>query len=332
MKISVKKKRQLDLAVETKGLVKVFGDHTAVDGVDLKIEKGTVYGFLGPNGAGKTTTIRMLATLLKPDAGYARIFGHDLETETKEVRKRISLTGQYASIDEDLTGLENLIMIAKLSGFKSKEAKARALELLSAFQLEEATKKQVKKYSGGMRRRIDIAASIVVTPDLLFLDEPTTGLDPRSRNQVWDIVRALTSVGTTVLLTTQYLEEADKLADRIAVIDKGKIIAEGTSQELKASVGKGTLSVTISNPEDSESVLNILTRYLDSQIKISEERTVLIAQVNDPSRVAEAMGELVRSNIELLDFSLGQPSLDEVFLTLTNESAGRYKQKEGATT
>ncbi|WP_413381345.1 ATP-binding cassette domain-containing protein [Alkalihalobacillus sp. 1P02AB] len=332
MRINVKKEQPFEWAVETKGLVKVFGDHTAVDGVDLKIKKGTVYGFLGPNGAGKTTTIRMLATLLKPDAGYARIFGHDLETETKEVRKRISLTGQYASIDEDLTGLENLIMIAKLTGFKSKEAKARALELLQAFRLEDAAKKQVKKYSGGMRRRIDIAASIVVTPDLLFLDEPTTGLDPRSRNQVWDIVRALTSVGTTVLLTTQYLEEADQLADRIAVIDKGKIIAEGTSQELKASVGKGKLTVTITHAEDSENVSAILTRYLDTPLKVSDDKTVFVAQVSDPSRVAEAMGELVRSNIELLDFSLGQPSLDEVFLMLTNQSEVVDKQKEGVTT
>ncbi|MDQ0206064.1 ATP-binding cassette domain-containing protein [Alkalicoccobacillus murimartini] len=317
-----------ELAIEAKGLVKTFGKHRAVDGVDLSIRKGTVYGFLGPNGAGKTTTIRMLATLLTPNEGEARIFGHDLASETAEVRSRISLTGQYASIDEDLTGIENLVLIARLMGYSRAQAKARATELLHAFGLEEASKRQVKKYSGGMRRRIDIAASIVVTPELLFLDEPTTGLDPRSRNQVWDIVRALVSAGTTVLLTTQYLEEADQLADRIAVINKGKIIAEGTSDELKASVGSGTLQLRLSDPNTRDQAIHILEETLHSTVFVGNDAAVLTSQVKDSSRVIKALATLDDTGISLSDFSLGQPSLDEVFLTLTGKTVDDEERKE----
>jgi ABC-2 type transport system ATP-binding protein len=306
-----------DLAIEAKGLVKVFGKKRAVDGVDLKVKKGTVYGFLGPNGAGKTTTVRMLATLLQPDAGQARILGYDLVKDADAVRHRVSLTGQFASLDEDLTGLENLIMIARLIGYTRKQARNRAKELLDTFGLEDAAKRQVKKYSGGMRRRIDIAASIIVTPKLLFLDEPTTGLDPRSRNQVWDIVRALTSTGTTVLLTTQYLDEADQLADRIAVIDDGKIIAEGTGGELKASIGSGTLHVRLLDPETRQQAEHLLKEQLDTVIQLSSDPAVLSAQVSDAERAVYALGELARADIAITDFSLGQPSLDEVFLTLT---------------
>ena len=212
-----------DLAVEASGLVKTFGETRAVDGVDLAVRRGTVYGLLGPNGAGKTTTIRMLATLLRPDAGTARVFGHDVVRGADEVRSRVSLTGQFASVDEDLTGFENLVLIARLLGYSRKQAKVRASELLDAFGLADAADRQVKNYSGGMQRRLDIAASIVITPDLMFLDEPTAGLDPRSRHQVWEIVRALVAGGTTVLLTTQYLDEADRLADRIAVVDAGRV-------------------------------------------------------------------------------------------------------------
>ncbi|WP_370621867.1 ATP-binding cassette domain-containing protein [Bacillus sp. JCM 19034] len=240
------------LAIEAKGLVKVFGSNRVVDGVDLAIPKGSVYGFLGHNGAGKTTTIRMLSTLLPMDGGTVKVFGHDLAKEPHEVRGQISLAGQYASLDEDLTGYENLVMIARLVGYSRKRSKMRAQELLRVFGLEEAAKRQVKTYSGGMRRRIDIAGSIVVTPRILFLDEPTTGLDPQSRNQVWEIVRALASVGTTVLLTTQYLEEADRLADRIAVMKQGRIIAEGTSNELKSSVGSRMLHIRLVHEEESE--------------------------------------------------------------------------------
>ncbi|MFV8830273.1 ATP-binding cassette domain-containing protein [Alkalihalobacterium sp. APHAB7] len=319
-----------EYAIEATGLVKVFGRNRAVDGVNLKVPKGTVYGILGPNGAGKTTAIRMLATLLKPDGGSATILGHDLSNEANEVRRKVSLTGQFASIDEDLSGMENLVMIARLMGYSRKGAKERAIELLRAFGLEEAAKRQVKKYSGGMRRRIDIAASIVVTPELLFLDEPTTGLDPRSRSQVWDIVRVLVSTGTTVLLTTQYLDEADQLADRIAVIDRGKVIAEGTSGELKASVGSGTLHVRVLDPELRPQAEKVLTTILDTSIQLASDPAALSARVSDTERVAFALGELSRANIAIADFSLGQPSLDEVFLTLTGRPAEDNSTKEEA--
>ena len=228
---------QIPLAIEATGLVKSFGETRAVDGVDLAVRRGSVYGVLGPNGAGKTTTVRMLATLLRPDAGSGRVLGHDIVREADAVRGLVSLTGQLASVDEDLTGRENLILIGRLLGLKRAAAKARSTELLEAFGIADAAGRLVKHYSGGMRRRLDIAASIVVTPELMFLDEPTTGLDPRSRNQVWDIIRALRAGGTTILLCTQYLDEADQLADGIAVIDHGKVIAEGTPGQLKASVG-----------------------------------------------------------------------------------------------
>lgn len=317
-----------DWAIEAEGLVKVFGNERAVDGVDLAIRKGTVYGFLGPNGAGKTTTIRMLATLLPADAGNARIFGHDLVSESAAIRRRISLTGQYASIDEDLTGIENLMLIARLMGYTRKQAKTRAMELLGAFGLDHAAKRQVKKYSGGMRRRIDIAASIVVTPDLLFLDEPTSGLDPRSRNQVWDIIRALVRTGTTVLLTTQYLEEADQLADRIGVIQRGKIIAEGTSSELKASVGRGTLNVQLVQPSDQRRAKDILEDRLGTAVHLGADSTSLTAQADDSALVAEALAEFARQHIEVSDFSLGRPSLDEVFLTLTGQAVEQKRDSE----
>jgi ABC-2 type transport system ATP-binding protein len=234
-------KVQTALAIETEGLVKVFGETTAVDGIDLAVRAGTVYGMIGPNGAGKTTTIRMLATLLRPDAGSARVLGHDVVAEADAVRRCVSLTGQFASVDDELTGRENLVLIGRLLGFSRRPAEARADELLDAFGLAEPADRLVRTYSGGMRRRLDIAASLVVTPELLFLDEPTTGLDPRSRNQVWEIVRVLVAAGTTVLLTTQHLDEADQLADRIAIIDRGRVIAEGTSAELKSLAGASTL-------------------------------------------------------------------------------------------
>jgi ABC-2 type transport system ATP-binding protein len=309
------------LAIRAEGLVRRFGDNIAVDGVDLEVAPGEIYGLLGPNGAGKTTTIRMFATLLRPDSGSARVFGHDVVGEADAVRGRVSLTGQFASVDEDLTGLENLVLIARLLGHSRKAARARASELLDAFGLTEAAGRQVKNYSGGMRRRLDIAASIVVTPDLIFLDEPTAGLDPRSRNQVWDIVRTLAVGGTTVLLTTQYLDEADQLADRIAVIDHGRVIAEGTPSELKASVGSGALHVRLRAPEQRPEAELVLSQTLGVSVHLESDPAALSARVSDPERVAHALAELSRSGVAITDFALGQPSLDEVFLALTGHPA-----------
>ncbi len=316
-----------EFAIQADGLVKHFGKTKAVDGVDLRVRTGTVYGILGPNGAGKTTTVRLLATLLDPDAGQATVLGHDLVREAHAVRSRISLTGQFASVDEDLTGLENLMLLAKLLGFKGRDAKRRASELLGAFDLEEAATKQIKTFSGGMRRRLDIAASLVVTPDLLFLDEPTTGLDPRSRNQVWAIVRALVADGTTVLLTTQYLEEADQLADRIAVIDHGRVIAEGTSGELKASVGSGTLHVGLRDPADRERAGAFLKDRLGVEPHFEDEASSLSLQISDTARAARAMADLSDAGIGVGGFSLGQPSLDEVFFALTGHAAEETNSK-----
>ncbi|AZM47359.1 daunorubicin/doxorubicin resistance ABC transporter ATP-binding protein DrrA [Streptomyces sp. WAC 06738] len=336
------------LAIETSGLVKVFGETRAVDGVDLAVPRGTVYGVLGPNGAGKTTTVKMLATLLRPDGGEARIFGKDVVRDANAVRSRVSLTGQYASVDEDLTGTENLVLLGRLLGHRPAAARVRAAQLLEAFGLSEAAAKQVKNYSGGMRRRIDIAASILNTPDLLFLDEPTTGLDPRSRNQVWDIVRAVVAQGTTVLLTTQYLDEADQLASRIAVIDHGKVIAEGTKGELKASVGAGSVHLRLRDAaQRAEAVALLETALSGAQVQLEADPVALTARVGNgdggtahaegyggghaaAAQAAAALAELARADITVDNFSLGQPSLDEVFLALTDRPAGAETQEAAA--
>ncbi|RAJ63380.1 ABC-2 type transport system ATP-binding protein [Streptomyces sp. Amel2xB2] len=325
-------------AVETHGLVKVFGDNRAVDGIDLRVPAGAVYGVLGPNGAGKTTAVRMLATLLRPDGGRARVFGHDVLREPAAVRARVSLTGQYASLDEDLTGTENLVLLSRLLGHTRSAARGRAAALLEAFGLADAARRQVKHYSGGMRRRIDIAASILGTPDLLFLDEPTTGLDPRSRNQVWDIVRAVVARGTTVLLTTQYLDEADQLADRIAVIDHGRVIAEGTPGQLKSSVGAGSVQLRLHDPAQRAEAHRVLARTLAARVERSESDPVaLTARVpgdgggrGGAEQAARALAELTRHGIAVGHFSLGQPSLDEVFLALTDRPAPGTDAVHGA--
>ncbi|QDY77936.1 ATP-binding cassette domain-containing protein [Streptomyces qinzhouensis] len=316
-----------ELAIETRGLVKVFGENRAVDGVDLAVPAGTVYGVLGPNGAGKTTTVRMLATLLRPDDGEARIFGKDVLKDADAVRSRVSLTGQYASVDEDLTGTENLLLLARLLGHSKAAARDRADQLLHAFGLSEAAGRQIKNYSGGMRRRIDIAASILNTPDLLFLDEPTTGLDPRSRSQVWDIVRAVVSQGTTVLLTTQYLDEADQLASRIAVIDHGKVIAEGTKGELKASVGSGSVHLRLRHADQRPEAEKLLAAALGGEVQLDSDPVALTARVGSldeggdaAEHAGRALAELSRAGITVDNFSLGQPSLDEVFLALTDKT------------
>ncbi len=318
------------LAIETEGLVKVFGATRAVDGVDLAVPTGTVHGMLGPNGAGKTTAIRMLATLLRPDAGRARVLGHDIVAQADAVRAVVSLTGQFASVDEELTGRENLVLVCRLLGFGRRPAGERADELLDAFGLAEAADRLVSEYSGGMKRRLDIAASIAVTPDLLFLDEPTTGLDPRSRNQVWDIVRVLVAAGTTVLLTTQYLDEADQLADRIAIIDHGRIIAEGTSGQLKASVGSGTFHVRLHDPAERPAAEQILAATLAVPVVRDGDPVALSARGAPPERITRALGELAAAGLTVEEFALGQPSLDEVFLALTGHPTDDDQHEEGA--
>lgn len=310
-----------EMAVEVDGLIKHFGTTKAVNGIDLRVERGCVYGVLGPNGAGKTTMLRMLATLLPPDAGQARVLGYDVVREADAVRSRISLTGQFASVDEDLSGRENLVLLGRLLGFHRAAAKQRADELLAAFDLSDASGKQIKTYSGGMRRRLDIAASLIITPELVFLDEPTTGLDPRSRNHVWEIVRALVTDGSTVLLTTQYLEEADQLAQRIAVIDQGKVIAEGTSQELKAATGSGVLHIRLADPQARDQARQLLEARLSALVHLEADPAGLTIQFSDSEKATYALAELPRAGIALSSFSLGQPSLDEVFLALTGHAA-----------
>ena len=326
-----------DRAIEASGLVKKFATTRAVDGVDLNVPRGSVFGLLGPNGAGKTTTVRILATLLRPDGGTARVLGHDVVQEADAVRRRVSLTGQFASVDEDLTGLENLVLLGLLLGHRRRRAKDRASDLLDAFGLAAAAGRQVRTYSGGMRRRLDIAASTIVTPDLLFLDEPTTGLDPRSRADVWGVVRDVVAAGTTVLLTTQYLDEADQLADRIAVIDHGTVIAEGTNGQLKASVGSGALRVRLLDPGQRPQAEQMLARALGVPVRVESDPVALSAQLSAAptgnvagARVTSALAGLSRSGIAVAEFTLGQPSLDEVFLALTGRRTGADPTLENA--
>jgi ABC-2 type transport system ATP-binding protein len=308
-------------AIETAGLAKHFGKTRALDGVDLRIREGSVYGLLGPNGAGKTTTIRILATLLKPTAGTATVLGHDVVRDAKAVRQKVSLTGQYASVDEDLTGQENLVLVGRLLGLSWRSAKQRASELLEAFGLAAAAGRQVLTYSGGERRRIDIAASLVAIPEILFLDEPTTGLDPRSRTQVWDLVRRIAAAGTTVLLTTQYLDEADRLAERLAVIDHGRVIAEGTSRELKASVGSNALHVRLASAEQRALAQQLVSRVLGDGLLPMTEPTEVAARLESPAQAAAVLTALTEGNVDVAQFSVGNPSLDEVFLALTGKPA-----------
>ncbi|MBZ4321272.1 ATP-binding cassette domain-containing protein [Streptomyces huiliensis] len=315
-------------AVEVAGLTKVFGGGVrAVDGVDLVVPTGGVYGVLGPNGAGKTTFVRILATLLRPDGGRVRVFGRDVVEDAEGVRARVALTGQFASLDDDLTGAENLVLLGKLLGYGGRGARQRAAALLEGFGLSEAGGRQVKGYSGGMRRRLDIAASLVSRPDLLFLDEPTTGLDPRSRNHVWEMVRAVVAQGTTVLLTTQYLDEADRLASRIAVIDRGRVIAEGTKAELKASVGAGSVHVRLEDPASRERAAGVLDACLAGVTQREDDPVALTVRLGGggaaaAGQAATALAELARAGIGVESFSLGQPSLDEVFLALTDDGSG----------
>jgi oleandomycin transport system ATP-binding protein len=313
-------------AIWAEGLVKRFGETTALAGVDLAVRTGTVLGLLGPNGAGKTTAVRVLATLLRPDAGHATVGGYDVVRNAHQVRQLIGLTGQYASVDEALTGTENLQLIARLLGMPRREAKARARELLARFQLDDAATRAAKTYSGGMRRRLDLAASLVGRPQLLYLDEPTTGLDPRSRLELWGMVRSLVADGVTVLLTTQYLEEADQLADDIAVIDEGRVIATGRPDELKARIGAQSLAVRPADDADVPTVLSVVAELAGVTPEV--DGRLVTAPVTDPALLPAAVRRLDDAGVVISELALRNSSLNEVFLSLTGRPAEETPQTE----
>jgi ABC-2 type transport system ATP-binding protein len=307
-------------AIEVHGLVKRFGEVCALNGVDLVAQRGRVLGLLGPNGAGKTTLVRVLATLLRADAGTATVLGLDVQHDAAELRERIGLAGQYAAIDENLTGLENLTMVGRLYGADRRSAKARGSELLERFELSEAASRPTKTYSGGMRRRLDLAAALVAKPPVLFLDEPTTGLDPRSRLSLWAMIEGLVAEGTTALLTTQYLDEADRLADTIAVIDHGRLIAEGTSDELKDRLGGERLEVRLESGADLDAALAALAPMSDEP-PIAEARLVKVNVRERAGSIVDAVRRLSDAGVGVDDLALRRPTLDDVFLALTGHAA-----------
>jgi oleandomycin transport system ATP-binding protein len=317
---------RMDQAIWAEGLVKRFGETTALDGIDLVVRTGTVLGLLGPNGAGKTTAVRVLSTLLEPDAGHATVGGYDVVRDAHRVRQLVGLTGQYAAVDEMLTGTENLLLIGRLLGMPRAEAKQRAGELLEQFGLADAADRATKTYSGGMRRRLDLAASLVGQPPFLFLDEPTTGLDPRARSELWDLIRSLVAGGVTVLLTTQYLDEADELADEIVVIDHGRVIASGAPDELKAKTGSQTLAV---RPED-ETKLAVVTSVVKelAQTEPDVDGSLVTAPVTDPRLLSAVVRRLDDADVVLTELTLRNASLNEVFLSLTGHPAEEDETEE----
>ncbi|HEX6256154.1 MAG TPA: ATP-binding cassette domain-containing protein [Euzebyales bacterium] len=308
-------------AVVVENLSKAFGRTRALVGIDLAIREGTVLGLLGPNGAGKTTAVRVLSTLLRPDDGRATVFGVDVVEQPALVRSLIGLAGQYAAVDELLTGRENLRMVGRLYHLREADVKARGDELLERFDLVDAADRPVKTYSGGMRRRLDLAASLVNRPRLLYLDEPTTGLDPRSRVDLWQMIKALVDDGTTLLLTTQYLEEADRLADEIAVIDRGRVIAEGTADELKSSVGGQVVEVKVTRPDDVARVVDLMSRVGESEASRTGDLTITVPATNGVATVADAAGALRNEQVDVTDLALRRPTLDDVFLDITGRVA-----------
>jgi ABC-2 type transport system ATP-binding protein len=316
-------------AVRATGLVKAFGGFRAVDGIDLEVRRGEIFGVLGPNGAGKTTVLRMLATLLSVDEGHAEIFGVDVRREPHRIRQLIGVTGQYASVDENLTARENLWLFGRLQGVPAREARATAERLLGQFALEEAADKAIAKFSGGMRRRLDLAASLIRRPPLIFLDEPTTGLDPRTRGQMWDTIRGLVADGCTVLLTTQYLDEADQLADRIAVIDRGRKVAEGTPDELKSSVGNSTLRLQLAQQADQLLAVDVVRRLLGEEPVLSPESGRMNVALEEADRAADVLIGLRQAGITITSVSVDKPTLDEVFLAITGHGTEQDAEQPG---
>ena len=318
--------RETEAAIIMSGIEKSFKDFKVLDRIDLHVQRGIVFALLGPNGAGKTTAIRILSTLLKPDAGRARIMGYDVVEQPEEVRKVISLTGQYAAVDELLTGAENMWMMGRLYHLSPADGRRRTSELLEQFDLTDAAHRIVKTYSGGMRRRLDLAISLIATPPILFLDEPTTGLDPRSRLTMWKIITDLVTSGVTIFLTTQYLEEADQLADQIAVIDRGRIIAEGTVEQLKQQVGKERVELVFANHQQFEKARTVL----GGQIVQNEEQKQIISVVIDgsPRHLKYILDQIEQATLEVAGFSLRKPTLDDVFLSLTGRQTLEIKEGE----
>ncbi|MCC6122003.1 ATP-binding cassette domain-containing protein [Weissella cibaria] len=304
-----------EYAVEINGLTKTFGQQTAVDQVSFNIKRGEVFGLLGPNGAGKTTTLRMMTTLLQPTSGDIKIFGHDVKTESQTVRSLFGLTGQYASVDEDISARENLMIFSRLNGLSRQEAKVRTTELLEEFSLVNSADKAISNFSGGMRRRLDLAVSLITRPALIFLDEPTTGLDPRTRTQMWDTIRQLVEAGSTIVLTTQYLEEADELADRIAVIDHGKLVSIGTPAELKAQVGGAKLLVEVADDAQAEQARGVMADTLPATPQVT--RNVVEVAIDDINTVAGVLQAITAAGVTMTNMSVEQPSMDDVFFALT---------------
>lgn len=304
-----------DLAVEIKDLTKQFGKNLAVDHISLKIKRGEVFGLLGPNGAGKTTTLRMITTLLSPTSGTIHIFGHDVKDEAQVARSLFGLTGQYASVDEDLSARENLLIFSRLNGLSRTEAKQRTSELLEEFSLVDSANKAISNFSGGMRRRLDLAVSLITRPALIFLDEPTTGLDPRTRIQMWATIRQLVATGSTIVLTTQYLEEADELADRIAVIDQGKVVRVGTPDELKQQVGGAKLSIEVADEKQISQVEGIMNNLLGGTPQTKNQ--IIKVAIDDMKVVGLLLQKITDSGVEITNISVAQPTMDDVFFALT---------------